>query len=74
VCVSDVYMWSINPFTNPYPVYSHTPLNLNNIMILYGIFGGFFLHGTSTSFNCTDTQKKMQHHIMLYSEHDENKF
>jgi hypothetical protein len=27
VIPSDVYQWSINPFINPYPIYSHTPLN-----------------------------------------------
>jgi hypothetical protein len=39
VCVSDlqsivpsgVYKGSINPFTKPYPIYIHTPLNHGNI-------------------------------------------
>jgi hypothetical protein len=26
VVPSSVHTWSINPFTNPYPIYSHTPL------------------------------------------------
>jgi hypothetical protein len=28
---SRVYKWSINPFTNPYPVYSHTSINRDNM-------------------------------------------
>jgi hypothetical protein len=40
VCVSDlqsvvpsgVYKWSIDPICNPYPVYSHTTLNRENIL------------------------------------------
>jgi hypothetical protein len=33
VVPSDVYTWSKNPISNPYTVYSHTPLNHKNILI-----------------------------------------
>jgi hypothetical protein len=31
VVPSGVYKWSINPISNPYPVYSYTPLNDDSI-------------------------------------------
>jgi hypothetical protein len=34
VVPSGVYKWSINPFTNPYPVYSHTTLTRDSIVLL----------------------------------------
>jgi hypothetical protein len=52
VVPSDVHKWSINPFTNPYPVYSHTPRYVTILLSYYKL--------CQFSVTRTDTVKELE--------------
>jgi hypothetical protein len=63
VCVSDLwsvvpsgeYKLSINPFTNPYPTYSHTSLERDNILVHTN--NKLWIEETSKTFSIALSQK-----------------